>query len=129
MTTTRAAELGGDAGLSDSTPAQPGSTLGEDGDLNSGSQSDDPPDGADPMPAQKIREVYTLLAADKLDNARNPIVNPQLAKSFFAGPFLELWAKDQKCWESDEGAAQMWVGGQDYKIKAVWPLASAAASL
>lgn len=116
MTTARAAELGGDAEPSDRAPAQPSPTSRDDEDLNSGSQRDDPPDGADPMPAQKIRDVYALLAADKLDNERNPIVNPQLAKSFFAGPFLELWAKDQKCWENDEGAAQMWVGGQDYKI-------------
>lgn len=116
MTTARASELGGDAEPSDRAPTQPSPTSHDDEDLNSGSQRDDPPDGADPMPAQKIRDVYALLAADKLDNERNPIVNPQLAKSFFAGPFLELWAKDQKCWENDEGAAQMWVGGQDYKI-------------
>lgn len=91
----------------------------ESEDLNSGSQRDEPPDGADPIPAQKIRAVYALLAADKLDNDHNPIANPQLAKSFFAAPFLALWAKDQKCWETEEGAAQMWVGGQDYKISNV----------
>lgn len=93
--------------------------LRESEDQNSGSQRDEPPDGADPIPAQRIRAVYALLSADKLDNDHNPIMNPQLAKSFFAEPFLALWAKDQKCWESEEGAAQMWVGGQDYKISDV----------
>jgi uncharacterized protein YecT (DUF1311 family) len=119
MTTTRAAELGGDDAPSGGGQASPSPTVREDEDQNSGSQRDDPPDGADPIPAQKIRDVYALLSADKLDNEHNPIVNPRLAKSFFAGPFLDLWAKDQKCWESDEGAAQMWVGGQDYKISSV----------
>lgn len=117
MTMARVAELGG----VDDPPegqASPSPTVRENEDENSGSQRDDPPDGADPIPAQKIREVYALLAADKLDNEHNPIVNPLLATSFFAAPFLDLWAKDQKCWENDntEGAAQMWVGGQDYKI-------------
>jgi len=121
MTTTRAAELGGDEDVSESAEAAPATPPREDEDQNSGAQRDELPDGADPAPAQKIREIYALLAADKLDNAHNPIMNPLLAKSFFAGPFIDLWAKDQMCWEGEgtEGVAQMWVGGQDYQISDV----------
>jgi uncharacterized protein YecT (DUF1311 family) len=121
MTKVRAAELGAADERSKSTPASTVPMKREEGDGNSGRRRADPPDGADPIPAQKIREVYTLLAADKLDNEHNPIMNPRLAKSFFARAFLDLWAKDQKCWEGEgtEGAAQMWVGGQDYKISDV----------
>jgi uncharacterized protein YecT (DUF1311 family) len=113
MTTARAAELGGDEQPSAGADTAPGDAHADTGD--------EPPDGADPLPAQKIREVYTLLAADKLDNDHNPIMNPRLAKTFFAGPFLALWAKDQQCWQGDgtEGVVQMWVGGQDYQISDV----------
>jgi uncharacterized protein YecT (DUF1311 family) len=118
MTKARAAELGGNDEPSQVAQASPDPIMRESEDLNSGSHRDDPPDGADPVPASKIREVYSLLAADKFNKANNPIVNPRLARSFFARPFLDLWAKDQNCWNGagTEGAAQMWVGGQDYKI-------------
>jgi uncharacterized protein YecT (DUF1311 family) len=121
MTKARAAELGADEESSARAQASTMPANREDEHDSSGRHRDDPPDGADPGPARKIREVYALLAADKLDNEHNPIMNARLAKSFFARPFLDLWAKDQECWngEGTEGAAQMWVGGQDYKISDV----------
>jgi hypothetical protein len=83
-----------------------------------------PPAGpADTAPAEKVRDVYTRLQNNTMDDDHNPIslAKPSLAASFFTLEFLDLWANDQKCWAGDgtEGAAKMWIGGQDSRISDV----------
>lgn len=72
-------------------------------------------------PVSKIRDIYTKLEQNTLTNENNPAhsSNPGLASQFFTPTFLKLWKRDQTCWETGEGVAQMWFSGQDWTIRDV----------